>query len=76
MPLTTSILNKKYNQNTQQVYKKTTTNPWIRGFIVLVRFDAIFLLLYIVFIFSIGQLDYVLSCFLIAFYSLLKDCKG
>ena len=48
----------------------------IRGFIVLERFDAIFLLLYIVFIFSIGQLDYVLSCFLIAFYSLLKDCKG
>ncbi len=76
MPLTTSTLNKKYNQNIQQVYKKKTTNPWIRGFIVLERFDAIFLLLYIVFIFSIGQLDDVLSCFLIAFYSLLKDRKG
>ena len=76
MPLTTSTLNKKYNQNTQQVYKKRTTNSMIRGFIVLERFDSLCLLLYIVFIFSMGQLDYVLSRFLIAFYRLLKGCKG
>lgn len=76
MPLTTSTLNKKYNQNIQQVYKKKTTNPWIRGFIVLERLDSLCLLLYIVFIFSMGQLDYVLSRFLIAFYRLLKGCKG
>ena len=75
MPSTTLTLSKKYNQNTLQVYKKKTTNHTIRGFIVFERFNAIFLLLYIVFIFSNGQLDYVLSCFLIAFYSLLKDCK-
>ena len=43
MPSTTLTQSKKYNPNTQPVYKKRTTNPRIRGFIVHLRSDQLIL---------------------------------
>ena len=41
MPSTTLTQSKKYNQNTLLVYKKRTTSPTIRGFIVHLRSDQL-----------------------------------